>query len=197
MTIKECAKALGYYAHASAIKEVDFFHMELIEQVQAGQISVFTFATISKLNKMWLSPLAVIPQRNRRPRMIHDFTWSGSMPRLIGYHCKSLYALETPSSSLSGASSRTTPPSAQSTSARYNSLIHTCVYGYAWRLSPTSCYSPQMITRPKTNSSGYTSPSPWGIPEAPPSSAPQQRRPQTWPMLTSCGNKPSRPTPLI
>ena len=27
--------------------------------------------------KLWLSPLAAIPQRGRKPRLIYDFSWSG------------------------------------------------------------------------------------------------------------------------
>ena len=32
---------------------------------------------VTALQNLWLSPIAVIPQVGRRPRLIFDFTWSG------------------------------------------------------------------------------------------------------------------------
>ena len=32
---------------------------------------------VRNLPKLWLSPLAAIPQRGRKPRLIYDFSWSG------------------------------------------------------------------------------------------------------------------------
>ena len=70
-------EALGLCAHASVKKEVDFFHLEIIEQVQIRHIAVFSLTTVANLDKLWLSSLAVIPHSNLRPRMIYNFTWSG------------------------------------------------------------------------------------------------------------------------
>ena len=56
---------------------MEFFHIELIEQFHEGHIAVFPLAIVANLDKLWISPLASIPQRNRQPRMINYFTWSG------------------------------------------------------------------------------------------------------------------------
>ena len=48
---------IRYCAHDSKSKEVDFFHQELAEQVQAGHIAVFPLDTASHLHKLWLSTL--------------------------------------------------------------------------------------------------------------------------------------------
>ena len=44
--------------------------------MQAGHLYALPLYTIYHLHKLWLSPLAVIPQWNRRPLMIYDFTRS-------------------------------------------------------------------------------------------------------------------------
>ena len=51
--------------------------MELAEQVQEGYVAVFPLEAVTALQKLWLSPVAVIPQVGRMPRLIIDFTWSG------------------------------------------------------------------------------------------------------------------------
>ena len=55
---------------------MDFFHLELIDQVQAGHITISPLATVSNLNKVQLTSIILIPQSNRPPRIIYDFTWS-------------------------------------------------------------------------------------------------------------------------
>ena len=59
------------------MKEADFVHQELADQVQAGHIIVFPMAAVCNLPKLWLSPVTAIPQVGRRPRIIFDLTWSG------------------------------------------------------------------------------------------------------------------------
>ena len=51
--------------------------MELAEQVQEGYVAVFPLKAVTALQKLWLSPVAVITQVGRMPRLIIDFTWSG------------------------------------------------------------------------------------------------------------------------
>ena len=63
--------------HYYAIKEVDLFHQEFSEQVQAGHIVVFPLNAVRKLPKLWLSQVASILQVGRRPCLIFDFYWSG------------------------------------------------------------------------------------------------------------------------
>ena len=77
MAEEEKEAALRYETHASAIKESEFIHTKLEKQVQAGHVSVFLLEAANYLQNTWLSPVAVIPQVGRRPRLIFDFTWSG------------------------------------------------------------------------------------------------------------------------
>ena len=42
-----------------------------------GHAVLFSLAALRGLPKLWLLPVAVIPQARRRPRLIFDFTWSG------------------------------------------------------------------------------------------------------------------------
>ena len=51
--------------------------MELVKQVQAGHVAVSPLETVTALQNLWLSPVAVTPQVGRRPRLIFYFTWSG------------------------------------------------------------------------------------------------------------------------
>ena len=80
MTIKECAKAVGYFTHTSYTKEVYFSHIKPIDKLQARHITIYPIATTANLEKLWLSPLSVTPQRNCRPKMIYDFTWRSFNP---------------------------------------------------------------------------------------------------------------------
>ena len=61
----------------SAKKGVEFINTDLGDQVQAGHVTVLPLEAVNYLHKLWLSPVAVIPQVGRRPRLILDFTLSG------------------------------------------------------------------------------------------------------------------------
>ena len=50
--------------------------MELAKQVQAGYVAVFPLESVNALHNLWISPIAVIPQVGRRPRLIFYFAWS-------------------------------------------------------------------------------------------------------------------------
>ena len=77
MTDTKLTRANRYGAHSSATKETTFVRKELQEKSQAGHISLFPLIAVHHLPKLWLSPLATIPQRGRKPRLIYDFSWSG------------------------------------------------------------------------------------------------------------------------
>ena len=77
MPAQELTRAIQYVAHSSATKETTFARKELQEQAQAGHIALFPLRAVRHLPKLWLSPLAAIPQRDRKPRLIYDFSWSG------------------------------------------------------------------------------------------------------------------------
>ena len=74
---EEKEAAILYGAYASANKKADFINVELAEQVQAGQVTVFPLEVVNYLHNLWLSPVAVTPQVRSRLRLIFDFTWSG------------------------------------------------------------------------------------------------------------------------
>ena len=76
MTDTELTRAIRYVAHSSATKETTFVRKELQEQSQAGHIAI-PLRAVCHLSKLWLSPLAAILQRGRKPRLIYDFSWSG------------------------------------------------------------------------------------------------------------------------
>ena len=69
--------ALRYRTHTSALKEAQFIHAELAEQVQAGHVAVFHLYMFMALPNLWISPIAVISQVGRRLHLIFDLTWSG------------------------------------------------------------------------------------------------------------------------
>ena len=75
MDTEEKEAALRYGTHASNLKEAEFIHTELDKHVHSRHASVSPLKAVNALQKMWLSPVAVIPQVGRRPCLIFDFTW--------------------------------------------------------------------------------------------------------------------------
>ena len=55
------------------VKDVEFYHRELSEKVQAVHISVYPLTTISALSNHWISPLSSDPQEKSHPGIIFDF----------------------------------------------------------------------------------------------------------------------------
>ena len=73
----EITRAIIYGAHYYATKETTFVRTELQEQAQAVHITLPPLRAVRHLPRLWLSPLAAILQRGRKPRLIYDFSWSG------------------------------------------------------------------------------------------------------------------------
>ena len=65
---------LAFGCHASARHEATFFRRELQEQVTAGHNLVLPLSAVQDLPGLWLTPPVVIPQPERRPRPIYNFT---------------------------------------------------------------------------------------------------------------------------
>ena len=63
-------------SHQSANAHVEFVCEELLEFCQQGYWIVLPLATVLSLHNLRLSPLGVVPQRDRRPRLIVDYTFS-------------------------------------------------------------------------------------------------------------------------
>ena len=62
MTTQDLTRAIKYGTHSSATKETTFSRTELEEQAQAGHIALFPLRAVCHLPRLWLSPLAAIPQ---------------------------------------------------------------------------------------------------------------------------------------
>ena len=66
----------GSGSHQSAAAHVDFVCEELLEFCQQGYWLVLPLAVVRAWHNLRLSPLGVIPQRDHRPRLIVDSTFS-------------------------------------------------------------------------------------------------------------------------
>ena len=77
MTEQELTREILYVAHSSTTKETTFVRRKLVEQARAVHIFPFPLQAVRHLPRLWLSPIAAILQRGRRPCLIHYFAWSG------------------------------------------------------------------------------------------------------------------------
>lgn len=66
--------------HQSTLAHVHFMREEFSAMVAAGQWLVAPYEAVRDLPGLRLSPTGVIPQRDRRPRPIVDYTYSGVNP---------------------------------------------------------------------------------------------------------------------
>lgn len=64
-------------SHRSAKDEVEFVCAEMLEFCEQGFWTVLPLSSVLTLPHLRLSPLGVVPQRNRRSRLIVDYTFSG------------------------------------------------------------------------------------------------------------------------
>jgi hypothetical protein len=76
------AATLARGPHKSAHKYVDFLGEELVEFVLKGQWVVLPFKVVQQLpqevqRQLRISPMGVVPQRERRPRVIVDYSFFG------------------------------------------------------------------------------------------------------------------------
>ena len=69
--------AIAYGCHGSAAKGAAFARTELAEQVWYGHVVVFPLSKVRDLADLWISPVGLIPQEGRQPRLIYDFTFGG------------------------------------------------------------------------------------------------------------------------
>ena len=71
--------------HPSAHAFTDFLREEMGEMRQKGMFIVLPYHLLKDMKQLRLSPLGCVPQRERRPRMINDYTYSSVNPDTI--HC--------------------------------------------------------------------------------------------------------------
>ena len=68
--------ALARGAHRSCRDHLDFLHEEFGDMIEKSQWVILPAADVAHLPGLRISPPGVIPQRDRRPRWICDYTWS-------------------------------------------------------------------------------------------------------------------------
>ena len=74
---KEIKQALQRGAHKSCNEHIDFIQGEFVDMIKKGQWVVLPFNTVKKFKDLRLSPPGCIPQRDRRPRWIVDYSYFG------------------------------------------------------------------------------------------------------------------------
>jgi len=62
--------------HRSCNEYIDFLEEEFVDMIQKGQWIILPASVAKNLKGLRLSPPGVVPQRDRRPRWICDYTWS-------------------------------------------------------------------------------------------------------------------------
>ena len=76
-------RALLRGPHGSCFDFLEFLQGEFIDMINKQQWVVLPFSSVKDLPGLRLSPPGCIPQRDRRPRWICDYTWSGVNPDTI------------------------------------------------------------------------------------------------------------------
>lgn len=69
--------AISRGPHKSAFEHVDFLTEEMSAMVAKGQWMVLPYSAVKHLPHLRISPLGVVPQHDRRPRTIVDYTYYG------------------------------------------------------------------------------------------------------------------------
>ena len=76
-TIAARDEDMQYGAHSSADDHKEFLHDKLADMVEAGHWLVLPYSSVRHATDLRISPLGVVPQRDRRPRPIVDYKFSG------------------------------------------------------------------------------------------------------------------------
>jgi hypothetical protein len=72
----QCAEAMRRGSHKSSEDAREFVATEMLEFCEQGYWVVLPYSLARQLANLRLSPLGVVPQRDRRPRLIVDYTFS-------------------------------------------------------------------------------------------------------------------------
>ena len=75
-TTDQCDDAIHRGAHQSSHGEREFVASEMLEFCEQGYWLVAPYSAVRDLPGLRISPLGVVPQRDRRPRLIVDYTFS-------------------------------------------------------------------------------------------------------------------------
>ena len=76
-TTEQQDQALDRGSHKSAEDHIEFLRTEMADMVEKSQWTVLPLSEARKLKGLRLSPLGVVPQANRRPRTIVDYSFNG------------------------------------------------------------------------------------------------------------------------
>ena len=69
--------ALSRGSHQSALSHLEFLRDEMADMIDQGYWTILPYSYVLHLPRLRLSPLGVVPQRDRRPRIIVDYTFWG------------------------------------------------------------------------------------------------------------------------
>ena len=79
-TLAEKDAAIRRGNHPSTKAYAEFIHSEMTDMRKKGMFIVLPYDSVRNLPSLRLSPLGCVPQRERRPRIINDYTFSGVNP---------------------------------------------------------------------------------------------------------------------
>ena len=74
-TPAQVQRALFRGPHKSCQDHLAFLHDEFFDMIQRGQWIVLPYSEVAHLQGLRISPPGVVPQRERRPRLICDYSW--------------------------------------------------------------------------------------------------------------------------
>ena len=69
--------------HPSTKAYSDFIHEEMTDMRSKGMFIILPYRHVRHLRPLRISPLGCVPQRERRPRIINDYTFSGVNPNTV------------------------------------------------------------------------------------------------------------------
>ena len=82
-SLEQKDRAIRRGNHPSTKAYAEFIRSEMTNMRSKGMFIVLPYRTVRPLPPLRLSPLGCVPQRERRPRIINDYTFSGVNPNTI------------------------------------------------------------------------------------------------------------------
>jgi Reverse transcriptase (RNA-dependent DNA polymerase). len=76
-TKEQLDRAMMRGAHKSCQEHLNFLSEEFVDMINKGQWTILPYSVIKELSNLRLSPPGVVPQRDRRPRWIVDYSFYG------------------------------------------------------------------------------------------------------------------------
>lgn len=75
--VAHCDAAMARGPHKSAQDEREYVSEEILDLCSQGYWAVLPYSAVRHWQGLHVSPLGVVPQRDRRPRLIVDYSYSG------------------------------------------------------------------------------------------------------------------------